>query len=221
MGTAKATIGNNSYIGAFGIATDSFILITSNSTHTERSIIEDALQVKSHQMSIDGSGLIGVYAVANSKGIMLPEMTDAREISRLREAFPELTVDTMHTSLNALRNNILANDKIAFVNKEFSHIEQERISDVLGVETVKMQIGDFDTVGANNILTNKGIVLNNTASHADVEFVKGKIASVSQSTANTGSSSIGLCAIANSKGVVVGGQTTGFELVRITDGLDI
>ena len=221
MGTAKATIGNNSYIGAFGIATDSFILVTGNSTHTERSIIEQALGVKSHQMSIDGSGLIGVYAIANSKGILLPAMVDGREITRLKEAFPEVIVETMHTSLNALRNNILTNDKIAFVNKEFNQTEIAKISDVLGVEAVKMQIGNFETVGANNLLTNKGIVLNNTATDAEVNFVKGRMNSVSQSTANTGSSSIGLCAIANSKGVVVGGQTTGFELVRITDGLDL
>ena len=221
MGTAKATIGNNSYIGAFGIATDSFILVTGNSTHTERSIIEEALGVKSHQMSIDGSGLIGVYVIANSKGILLPAMVDAREITRLKEAFPEVIVETMHTSLNALRNNILTNDKIAFVNKEFNQTETAKISDVLGVEAVKMQIGNFETVGANNLLTNKGIVLNNTATDAEVTFVKGRMNSVSQSTANTGSSSIGLCAIANSKGVVVGGQTTGFELVRITEGLDL
>ena len=80
MGTAKATIGNNNYIGAFGIATDSFILMTGNSTATERSIIEEALGVKSHQISVDGSSLVGVYVVANSKGILVPEMTDNREI---------------------------------------------------------------------------------------------------------------------------------------------
>jgi len=221
MGTVKANIGNNSYIGAFGIATDSFVLVTNNSTNTERSILEETLEVKSHGVSIDGSGLVGVYVVANSKGILVPEMTDDREILKLRKAFPNVQVDTIHTSLNALRNNILANDRIAFVNYQYNPIETKRIEDVLGVEVIKRQIGSFDTVGANNILTNKGIVLNNTATDDDLEFIKAKIGSVSQSTANTGSSSIGLCAIANSKGLVIGGQTTGFELVRVTDGLDL
>ncbi len=221
MGTVKATINNNSYIGAFGLATDSFILVTSNSTTTERSILENALEVKAHTISIDGSGLIGVYAVANSNGILVPEMTDSREILNLRNTFPDVQVDTIHTSLNALRNNILTNDKMAFVNHEYNPIEIKRIADVLGVEIIKRQIGNFDTVGANNILTNKGIVLNNTATDEDLEFIKTKINSVSQSTANTGSLSIGLCAISNSKGLVVGSQTTGFELVRITDGLGL
>ena len=222
MGTTlKSTINNNSYIGAFGLATDSFILITSNSTLTERSIIEEALEVKAHAISIDGSGLVGVYIVANSNGVLLPEMTDSREIHALKSAFPDVNVDTIHTSLNALRNNILANDKIAFINYQYNPIEAKKIEDVLGVEVIRRQIGDFDTVGANNIITNKGVVLNNTATDDDIAFVKAKMGNVSQSTANTGSSSIGLCAISNSKGLVVGKQTTGYELVRITDGLGL
>ncbi len=221
MGTAKATIGNNNYIGAFGIATDSFILMTGNSTATERSIIEEALGVKSHQISVDGSSLVGVYVVANSKGILVPEMTDNREIANLKSAFPGLQIEAMRTSLNALRNNILTNDSIAFVNNEFNPLEVKKIADVLDVEVVRKQIGSYDTIGANNILTNKGMVINNTATDEEIEFVKKRIKSVSQSTANTGSSSIGLCTIANSNGVVAGGQTTGFELVRITDGLDL
>ncbi|MHB1830712.1 MAG: translation initiation factor IF-6 [Candidatus Micrarchaeaceae archaeon] len=220
MKTVKATIGNNSYIGAFAVATDSFVLITDTSTHTERSIIEDNLGVKSIGMTIDGSGLIGVYAVGNSKGILLPEMAGQKEIAKLKSALPDVEISTMQTSLNALKNNILANDKIAFVNNEYNKYETDRISDVLGVEVVKKQIGLYDTIGANNILTNKGAVLNNTASDEDIAFMKGRISSVSQSTANLGSSSIGLCVLANSNGLVVGNQTTGFEMVRITDGID-
>ena len=40
-------------------------------------------------------------------------------------------------------------------------------------------------------------------------------------TANTGSLSIGLAVIANSKGVVIGNSTTGFEIVRIVNGLNL
>jgi translation initiation factor 6 len=221
MGTAKATIGNNDYIGAFGLATDSFILVSSRATKSERSILEDNLMVKVHGMSVDGSGLIGVYIVANSNGILVPEMIDSRELHALRYAFPNIRVDVISTSLNALRNNILSNDKVAFINHQYSPAESKKIEDALGVEVIRRQIGSFDTVGANNILTNKGAVLNNSATDDDIEFVKSRIGCISQSTANTGSSSIGLCAISNSKGVVVGGKTTGFELVRISEGLDL
>lgn len=220
MKTAKATIGNNSYIGAFAVATDSFVLITDASTHTERAILEDNLGVKSIGMTIDGSGLVGVYVVGNSKGILLPEMAGKNEISKLKSALPDVEISIIQTSLNALKNNILANDKVAFVNNEYSKRETDKIGDVLGVEVVKRQIGLYDTIGANNILTNRGAVLNNTASDDDLSFMKSRIPRVSQSTANLGSSSIGLCALANSNGLVVGNQTTGFEIVRITEGIE-
>ncbi len=220
MKTAKATIGNNSYIGAFAVATDSFVLITDASTHTERAILEDNLGAKSIGMTIDGSGLVGVYVVGNSKGILLPEMAGKNEISKLKSALPDVEISIIQTSLNALKNNILANDKVAFVNNEYSKRETDKIGDVLGVEVVKRQIGLYDTIGANNILTNRGAVLNNTASDDDLSFMKSRIPRVSQSTANLGSSSIGLCALANSNGLVVGNQTTGFEIVRITEGIE-
>ncbi len=220
MKTAKATIGNNSYIGAFAVATDSFVLITDASTHTERAILEDNLGVKSIGMTIDGSGLVGVYVVGNSKGILLPEMAGKNEISKLKSALPDVEISIIQTSLNALKNNILANDKVAFVNNEYSKRETDKIGDVLGVEVVKRQIGLYDTIGANNILTNRGAVLNNTASDDDLSFMKSRIPRVSQSTANLGSSSIGLCALANSNGLVVGNQTTGFEIMRITEGIE-
>ncbi len=221
MGMAKATIGNNSYIGAFGLATDSFVLVTDSATNTERRILEENLGHEPIGLKVDGSGLVGVYVVANASGILLPETVDDSWVRKLRTLLPGIEVEMMRTSLNALKNNILTNDKIAFVNHEYSDKEIAIIEDVLGVEAIKMRIGSYDTVGANNIITNNGIVLNNSATDDEIEYIKKRIGSVSQSTANMGSSSIGLCAIANSSGAVVGSQTTGFELVRISEGLGL
>jgi translation initiation factor 6 (eIF-6) len=40
------------------------------------------------------------------------------------------------------------------------------------------------------------------------------------STANTGSPAIGLSAVANSKGIIVGESTTGYELNRMLESLE-
>ncbi len=221
MGIAKASIGNSSYIGAFGFATDSYVLLTPHSTKTDREIIAEALGVDVFSATVDGSGLVGVYAVGNSKGLLLPELADESEIRRIKKELHGVEVSVMPTSLNALRNNILVNDKFAFVNPEFKKKEMDEIAHALGVEVIAKQIGDYATVGANNILTNRGMVLNNSASEQDIHFSQKFIQCTSQTTANVGSPSIGLCAIANSRGVVVGAQTTGFELTRITEGLDL
>lgn len=221
MGIAKATIGNNGFIGAFAIATDSYVLISSSSTKTERSILEENLGCRAIGATIDGSGLIGIYAAANSGCVLLPEMTDRLEAQRIRDSLPGVSVEVLETGLNALRNNILANDRVAIVNPEYSNEEAKTIGDLMGVEVIRRRIGGFTAVGANNVLTNRGMALNNSATDEDVEFVKGLGIRATQTTADLGSMSLGLCTVANSKGLVAGDQTTGFELARLAEGLDI
>ncbi len=221
MSVAKGSVSHSSFIGAFAVATDLFSIIGNSATQAEENVINDTLEAKVVRATIDGSALIGIYIAANSKGILVPEIADRREIENIKKQIDGVQIHVMRTDLTALRNNILANDKIAFVNPEFASKEIATIRHILDVEVIKRQIGEFGTVGANNIITNRGIVLNNSASEQDVELAREHMQNVSQSTANLGSSSIGLCSIANSKGMVIGTETTGFELVRLTEGLDL
>jgi translation initiation factor 6 len=70
-------------------------------------------------------------------------------------------------------------------------------------------------------MTNKGFVVSNRITDADKERLDGLSGFEStRTTANTGSLYVGLAAVANSKGVVVGESTTGYELQRIVDGLE-
>ncbi len=125
-------------------------------------------------------------------------------------------VQRINSGANALKNNILANDKIAIVNPEYSRKDAAEIEDVLDVEVIRMKIANSSTVGASNILTNKGIVVNSRASEEEVKELE-KIVNLhaEQATANTGSVYIGLSAVANTKGLVIGDETTGYEIARM------
>lgn len=221
MGVAKSTISGNPYVGAFASASDKFVLAGHTLTHGEEKTIGEALGVKVVRISIDGSDLVGIYAVINSNGILLPEMTRESELASLRHHFPELNVGVIKTDLNALKNNILSNDNIAIVNSEYGGAEIKRIEDVLDVEVQRIRLSSFETVGANNILTNKGIVLNNRSTEGEAELLGRLLPNISQTTANLGSPNIGLCVIANSSGFIAGSTTTGFELARIAEGLGL
>jgi translation initiation factor 6 len=221
MPVAKLNILGNDYIGAFALSADSFSLIARGATKGEHIALQRDLEAPVHSTTVNGSDLIGIYAACNSNSVLLPEMAYSNEVRQLKKALPDVSVHVLDTDLNALGNNILANDTIAIINPNYSSKEAKHISDLLGVEVIRMGIGGFETVGANNILTNKGIVLNNAVSEKEEEELKGIFKSVSQSTANMGALSIGLCAVANSKGVVVGKSTTGYELANISDGLAV
>ncbi len=221
MGVAKLSINGNSFIGAFCIATDSFSLIGRTTTEKQESIVKENLEVEPLRVTIDGSDLIGIYAVANSGALLLPAIATDSEIAIIKGALPRIQVERLKTDLNALGNNILANDKIAMVNSEYRPAEIKEIERALGVEVIKLDVGGFHTVGASNILTNKGIVFNNRATDEEIDAIKPFVKSYSQSTANLGSLSIRLSTIANSRGFLIGDETTGFEMARIAEGLGI
>jgi translation initiation factor 6 len=221
MGIGKVDVRGNSFIGAFGLATDSFSLVGNSMSVKHVDMIKEMLGIDTARISIDGSDLIGIYAVANSGAVLLPEISTETELKNAKELLPNVRVEAFRTDLNALGNNILANDKIAFVNSAYSGDEERRIGDALGVETIRLDIGGLPTVGASNILTNKGMVLNNRAEDHDIETVGKLISSYSQSTANLGSLSLRLSTISNSNGLLVGAETTGFEMARIAEGLGL
>ncbi len=220
MAVIKTLINGNNYIGIFALATDKFCLVGKGVIRSKEETIEKALEVKLVRGSMNYSQLVGLYAVANSKGILLPHITENNEINELKLQLPDTNISVLNSNLNALRNNILVNDKIALVNPMYSKLEKKVIGDSLDVEVVDFSIGGFKTVGANNILTNKGVVFNNNISEEekeraeDILGMKGE-----QSTANFGSLNLGLCTVANSNGLIAGDLTTGYELARIAGSL--
>jgi translation initiation factor 6 len=222
MGIAKMRIQGNDYIGAWSVATDRFFLLGSEVNRRAAETISGALGVEIVRALVGGSSLLGVYASANSKGVLVPNLMEDYEFRELKKSLPGTRVEILQTDLNALKNNILANDRIAIINPNFSRDEEGRIRDVLDVETVRLEIGGFHTVGANNILTNGGFVLNSRAGDEEREGIEKILGmKVEQSTANMGSVNIGLCAVANSRGVIAGDATSGYELARIAESLNI
>jgi translation initiation factor 6 len=219
MNLLKRNINGNSYVGAFSSSSEDITLISRGVSTKDESIIRETLGTDIFRISVSGSNLVGIYTVLNSNGILFPEMTYTEELKELNHLKDKLRIGTLKSDMNALGNNILANDKVAIINPNFQRAESDVIADVLDVEIIRMAIGGYETVGANNILTNKGMVLNNFASERELEEAKSIVKNVSQSTANLGSVFVGLASVANTKGIIVGEDTTGFELARMEEGL--
>ncbi len=216
----RASINGSSYVGAFCATNDEIAIISSAATRNDAALIEKALGVETVMTSIGGSYLVGIYTAINSNGVLLPKGVESAEIDKIRSARKGLNIGIVDSDLNAIGNNIIANDRIAFVNPDYGNEEIKNIEEILGVEAIRAHFGNFPTVGANNIMTNKGFVINNRALEEEEAYVE-KIASlnVDRSTANLGSLYIGLSAVANSKGLVAGSETSGFELARIANAL--
>jgi len=131
-------------------------------------------------------------------------------------------VSEIGIKLNAFGNNILVNDNFALVHEKYDKKTVREIADVLDVETEKGTIAGFRTVGSAAVVTNKGLLAHPLTQPDELERLKelfkvpGNIG-----TANFGVGQVGACLVANSTGAVIGIHSTGIELGRIEDALEI
>ena len=221
MGSVKYNIKGSGYVGVFATATESLVFAGTGLTENNKNIMSEILGVRVVEMSVSGSDLVGLFTRANSNGMVVSSLMMDDEVEALRRAEPGINIGVVDSDLNAIGSNVLCNDKIAIVNSDYDPKAREQIGDALGVEVIGARIGGFRTVGANNILTNKGLVVSNRCTEQEKEKMENWCGFLSEkTTANMGSLYIGLSVIANSKAVIVGDDTTGYELQRIMDGLN-
>ena len=168
-------------------------------------------------MTVAGSFVIGSLVVMNSNGAVVSGLADGQEIAKISEALPCYAINDR---LNAAGNNILANDNGAIVNPAYGKSAVKAIEDALGVECVPSQIAGISTVGSVCKATDKGCVCHADATDEEVQLLKDVLkVEVNRSTVNHGVRSVGAGIIANSKGALIGDDTTPIEMGKIEDGL--
>ncbi len=220
MEAAKCQVNGSDYIGAFATTTDRYTFVPFGMPAKLIAMIHDVLKTECVSIGINGTDLIGLFSRANSNGILMSNIASAEDVALIKGLGLGINVGILESSINAIGNAVLANDRIAIVDVEYDDGEAKQIGDVLGVEVVKNEIGGFKTVGATNILTNGGCVINNRGSDSDKRMLDKMTGFDSvRTTANTGSLIIGLASLANSKGLLVGSNTTGFEMERMLQAL--
>ena len=96
------------------------------------------------------------------------------------------------------------------------------ISDALGVECVSSSIAGCNTPGSVCKATNKGCICHLDASDDEVALISDVLGvEVQRTSINHGSRVVGAGVVANSKGAVVGDDTTPIEMGKIEDGLGL
>ncbi len=222
MAAIRYTLFGSEYIGAYASATEKYAFVGRSLPENARRRISSALNAEQVSISIGGSDVIGIFMRANSNGIVLSNLASDEEVDSIKKLGLGINVGVLDSMLNAVGNNILANDKLAFVNPEYDSKDIKCISDILNVEVFPMEIGAFHVLGSSNILTNKGMAINNHATDTEKKRIDSLTGFDSlRATANFGSLGIGLSAIANSRSAVVGRNTSGYEFANILNALNI
>jgi translation initiation factor 6 len=183
------------------------------------SIIEECLDVEVIQTTIASASIIGVLVCSNSNGIIVTNFAEERELKTIKNRLNILYISDV---LNAVGNNILANDRYAIVHPDLKKETVKNIEDTLGVEVKRGNIAKVKTVGAAGVVTNKGLLCHPHISKDDLDLLKNRFGvNAAIGTANYGTPLVGACIIANSKGAIVGSTTTPIELGRIEEALEL
>ncbi len=219
MSLQKASNFGNPHIGLFARASDKFLALDA-SCSPKFLLAFEKLGLPSKQVTIGGSGLVGVFLAMNSNGALLPHFATKDEAEVFRQHV--LNVMRMPSRFGAAGNNVSANDFGAVVNPEMKPSEIKSVSDCLGVEAVAARVAGYLTVGSCLLATNKGFACHNRADEEELKELKSilKVDGL-PCTANTGVPFVSLGAVANSSFALFGEECTGFEAGRLLQALSL
>jgi len=205
-------------IGAFGVATDKFVILGEGFRPKLLNEMKKVFKVPIIIQNVMDEPIVGVLLAANSRGILVPPQISDIELKNLEEktGVPVEKIE-FKTYENALGNILLVNDKVTFIHKDIAEKNKhvlKVIEDALDTEVITYKF-TFPIIGTVVALNNKGALTHPMMTDEELEFIK-KTANVrvGKGTVNMGSPYIRSGLIVNSHGVVVGLRTTGLEMHR-------
>ncbi len=209
----------NPNIGVVARANDSVAVLPKASPPSFSADIEEALGVEIIRTSISRTSLLGALIAMNNSGALVSQHALKEEIAPLKK---KITVGIIKDKHTALGNLVIASDKGAVASKELGKKSLKIAQDTLDCEVVARDLGGFKTVGSIGIATNKGALMHPMLSEEELKFVEEVLkVSADVGTVNRGVGFVRTGIIANTRGVVVGSETTGPEIARIQDSLGV
>ena len=217
----KCHIHSNSFIGVFSTASESVAVIPKGpEMEMLAKMTPEVLNVDQIiRTNVDSSNLIGAFISMNSNGAVVYPFIQESELALIQKAVP---VTKLTEKFNAAGNNILVNDNGALVHPSFNDATVERIAKALDVPVKKGTVAGFNTVGSAAVVTNKAAICHPHTSDWEMGIMEEIFqVDVSICTANYGSGLLGASIMANTKGALVGKDSTPIELGKVEEGLKL
>ncbi len=219
----KKSFNGDPNIGLYGLVTDRYALVGPLLGSKYMEVIKETLKVEIISNTIANTGFVGIFAVGNSKGILLPYIISDTEMKDLKKKFKtsriDINIGILKDKQTALGNLITCNDKGCIVSKSLEK-HKKYIEDILGVPAKVLEFMESDMIGSYTVATNKGFLMNMYADEEDYKKVKkGLKVEGDIGTVNFGGPFVKSGILANSNGVIVGENTSGPEIARIDESL--
>ena len=224
MALLQRDLFNSPYSGVFCATNDVLTLVPPGIPKDDMESISEALNTRVEVLTIGGSRVVGTLVAMNSKGILVSNLITSRETEKLEKIIEKLDLQlgVLPERSNAIGNNFLVNDKGGFCNERLSAKTKELAENVLDISIISKSLNSMDTLGMVGCVTNKGGLCHPDISITEREIMEDVLGvSIMEGTVNFGMPLVGAGIVASSKGAVCGRQSTGVELGRVEEALNL
>ncbi len=206
----------SSNIGAFCRVTDHWVIQAPSNEPTKRGLTE-IFEMQPITTTVGQSTLVGILTAGNINGLLVPHFVLDEELESL-QAEPSIPIIPLESKLTALGNLILTNDHAALISTKFSKTDIKAIRDALGVEVEMKTIAGSDLVGSFCVVTNHGLLAHTDITEEELDWLASFFAVKAEiGTINCGIPYVSIGLLVDQKAALAGFETTGPELMRITE----
>jgi translation initiation factor 6 len=202
----------NPNVGLYGYCTEEYCLLGTEVPEEKVQQIAKTLNVPTYQLTIAGTSLLGVFLAGNSNTLLVPDIAFDHEIHKIKELhIPFTIIKTRHTCLG---NNIIANDKCAFLHPDYKERERQQIAEALQVPIMTFEAKQFRTPGSLIVTNPKGMLISDALDDETIDVVtQGLAVPAMLGTVNLGSSYVKSGILTNGNGFIMGDTSGGPEVV--------
>ena len=218
MHILKTSFNEDPNIGLRIFSNDKFCIVPISTSEKLCKNFEEVLKVPIIKTNIAGTTLVGAFICGNNSKIILPDILFDKEIEILKEN--NINFEILDTKLTALGNNIVMNDHGVVINPDYSKEDEEKIGKIFGLPVKKWKINDLEIVGSLVKLNDKGCITNHDIADFEINFLEKFLKTkITTGTVNFGSPNIASGLVCNKNGFIIGGLSSGTEIVNIDEGL--
>ena len=200
------------HIGVAILSTENFVFLPTLASNSLKKLAERVLRVKAIRVT---ENIIGSLAVANSNGIAVSNVISDEVLHQLRKA--DLPIYKA-PEFFAFGNVVLANDYGGIISPVVPKSIRDNISDVLDIPLEKKTLANSDLVGSLAFITNYGGLFTPLATEEEIQDLKDflNLKGIGIGSVNKGSEFVASGILGNTKGILIGKETTGIEIMEIT-----
>ena len=224
MALVQKDLFNSPYAGVFCATNDFLTLVPPGIPEDDMEAISEALGTKLEAVTLGGSRVLGTLIAINNNGILLSNIVTDLELEEFKRIslLHNIEFGVLPDRSNAIGNNFLVNDNGGFSNLRLGKRAKGKAENILKITLISRSLNNMDTLGMIGCITNKGGICHPDISRSEKEEME-KIFNLKilEGTVNFGLPLVGAGIVANSNGAVCGRQSTGVELGRMEEGLNL